>query len=928
MDERISTEGTSSGTSLGDQLLTTKLYVPLVKPNLVTRRRLTERLNEGAKGKLTLVSAPAGFGKTTLLGEWSLQSEVPIAWVSLDNGDNDLGRFLAYLVAALSSLRPDTAEDVLEPLHLPQPPPIESVLTALINDIATIPKDFALVLDDYHVVEARPVHDAVAFLLEHLPPQMHLIMASRTDPPLPLARLLAGGHLTKLSAADLRFTPEEAVAFLNEAMSVDLSPEDVAALEERTEGWIAGLQLAALSMQGRQDIPDFVAAFAGSNRYVLDYLAEEVLRKQTENVQTFLLETSVLDRLSGPLCDAVTGRDDGQATLEDLERANLFLVPLDDERRWYRYHHLFSGFLRERLRRGYSERIPDLHRRACGWYERNELPGEAVGHALAAGDTEWAANLVERIARTTLRRGELNTVRRWLEALPEELVCARPRLCLSGAWYYLATGRLDEVEPYLKKVEHGLDGGNGARIAVPEEGSIEPGKDEDSREILGEAATIRAAAVSLKGDSSRAIDLARRADALLTEGNLFLRAIIAASLGFSYRAEDDVASASRAFAEAATISRSAGSTYVALLASKHLTELLLVQGRLRAAADVCRQALDLAIESGRRLPASGVAHVGMGELLREWDELDAATNHLRQGIQLGERGGDVELVIDGHVALARVQQALGNEAEAAHTLQSAKRLAEKHGTDAWVTRVKAWQARLWVAHNDRWAAARWSEECGLSIEDELSYPRELEHITLARVLIAQDKHDEAARFLERLLKAAEMGGRWGRAIEILTLKAVVLQAQGDEPGAMAPLQRALALAEPEGYVRTFANEGSPMVYLLKRLLKSQKTHSASTQRRASPEYAGKLLLATLGQDASRSTGAGARERAELLVEPISEREVEVLRLLASGISNQEIAAKLFVSLDTVKTHLKHIYGKLGVHNRAQAVARAEELDLI
>jgi LuxR family maltose regulon positive regulatory protein len=917
VEERISTEDTPSGTSLGDQLLTTKLYAPFVKPNLVTRRRLTERLDEGAKGNLTLISAPAGFGKTTLLGEWILQSESPIAWVSLDEGDNDLGRFLAYAVAALDSLQPGVAEDVLEPLHSPQPPPIESILTALVNDIATIPGDFALVLDDYHAIEARPVHDAVAFLLDHMPPQMHLIMTSRTDPPLPLARLLARGHLTKLSAADLMFTPEEAVVFLNEAMGVDLSSEDVAALEERTEGWVAGLQLAALSMQGRQDIPDFVAAFAGSNHYILDYLGEEVLRKQSENIQSFLLETSVLDRLSGPLCDAVTGRDDGRATLEDLERANLFLVPLDDDRRWYRYHHLFSDFLRERLRRTYSEWIPALHRRACGWYERNELPGEAVGHALAAGDTEWAANLVERIARTTLRRGELNTLRRWLEALPEDLVCVRPRLCLSGAWYSLATGQLDEVEPYLSKVEDKLDGGNGGRSAVAEEG---PG--EDAREILGEAATIRAAAVSLTGDSSRAIDLARRADALLTEGNLFLRAIIAASLGFAHRAEGDVASASRAFAEAATISRSAGSTYVALLASKNLTELLLVQGRLRAAADVCRQALDLALERGKRLPASGVAHVGMGELLREWDELDAATDHLLQGIELSERGGDVELVIDGHVALARTQQALGDQAEAADTLQSAQRLAQRRGTDEWVARVKAWQARLWVAQGDRWAAARWSEECGLSVEDELSYPRELEHITLARVLIAQAKHDEAVRLLERLLRAAEACGRWGRAIEILTLKALILQAQDDEPGAVAALQRALALAEPEGYVRTFANEGAPMVSLLS----SRKTQPASTQRGASPEYVGKLLLATLGRDAPPS--AGARGRSRLLVESISEREVEVLQLLASGISNQEIAAKLFVSLDTVKTHLKHIYGKLGVHNRAQAVARAEELGLI
>lgn len=905
-------------------MLTTKLYVPFVKPNLVTRRRLIERLNEGSRGKLTLVSAPAGFGKTTLLGEWSLQGELPIAWVSLDEGDNDLGRFLAYLVAALGSLWTGVGKDALEPLHSPQPPPIESVLTALVNEIAAIPEDFALVLDDYHAIEARPVHDAVTFLLEHLPPRMHLIMVSRTDPPIPLPRLLARGYLTKLATADLMFTPEEAITFLNKAVGVELSPEEVAALEERTEGWIAGLQLAALSMQGRRDVSDFVAAFAGSNRYILDYLGEEVLRQQGEDIQNFLLETSILDRLSGPLCDAVTGRDDGQATLEELERVNLFLIPLDDERRWYRYHHLFSDFLRERLRRSYAGRIADLHRRACGWYERNELTGEAVGHALTAGDTERAASLVEKIARTTLRRGELNTLRRWLEALPEDMVCARPRLCLSGAWYSLATGRLDEVESYLSKVENELDSASGNRIAVLEEDPGGLGK--ETREMLGEAATIRAAAVSLRGASARAIELAHRAEALLTEGNLFLRAIIAASLGFAHRDEGDVASASHSFARAAEISQSAGSTYVALLASKNLTELLLVQGHLREAADVCRQALELAMERGHRLPASGVAHVGMGELLREWDELDAATDHLRQGIELGERGGDVELVIDGHLALARTQQALGDDARAAETLRSAERLAIKQGTDAWLARVKAWQARLWVAQNDRWAATRWSEACGISAEGELSYPREFEHITLARVLIAQDRHDDAARLLGRLLKAAEAGGRWGRVIEILTLEALVLQSRGDDPGAVGALQRALALAEPEGYVRTFANEGAPMGALLKRLFRSQKAKSQGAQRGASPEYVGKLLLAALGRDAVPPTGG--RGRAGLIVEPMSGREVEVLRLLASGISNQEIAAKLFVSLDTVKTHLKHIYGKLGVHNRAKAVAKAAELDLI
>jgi LuxR family transcriptional regulator, maltose regulon positive regulatory protein len=923
VEERISTAGVSSGTSLGDPLLTTKLYVPSLKPDLVARRRLTERLNQGVRGRLTLISAPAGFGKTTLLGEWSLQSELPIAWVSLDEGDNDLGRFLTYLVAALGNMRTGVGEDVLEPLHSTQPPPMESILTALVNETTTLPEDFAVVLDDYHAIEAPQVHDAVAFLLEHLPPQMHLIIASRTDPPLPLARLLGGGHLTKLSAAELRFTLEEAVAFLNDTMGVELSPEDVATLEERTEGWIAGLQLAALSMQGREDLSGFIAAFTGSNRYVLDYLAEEVLQKQAESVQRFLLETCILDRLSGPLSDAVTGRSDGQTMLEKLERDNLFVVPLDDERRWFRYHHLFSQFLLKELRRIRPGVVPDLHRRACDWFEREGLVAEAVSHAFAAGDSERAANLVEHIARTTLRRGELSTLRRWLEELSEDLVCSRPRLCLFYAWYNLATGQLDAIEPYLSKAELGSDAEDESlMITVGEGDTQEPFGGEDSSEILGEVTTIRAAVAGLQGESSHAMDLSRRATELLTEDNQFLRCIIAASQGFAHRNRGDVAAASQAFAETAALGRSVGATYVALLAYKHLAELRMVQGRLRAAAEVCHQAFELVTERGKRLPASSAAHVGMGKLLREWNQLDTATRHLMEGIELGERGGNVEIVFDGHLALARTRHASGDRVGAADALENARRLAERHGISAWAARVGAWQARMAAAQGDYWTGVRWSEECGLHVEDELSYPREFEHITLARVLIARDQHDDALGLLDRLLRVAEAGGRGGRVVEILVLKSLGLQAQPRMDDAVAVLERALALANPEGYVRTFADEGAPMVALLEQFLKARKAQLSSAGQDVSPEYVAKLLTA-LGH-----TGVRVRGATGLFVDPISEREIEVLRLLALGTPNREIAARLYVSLDTVKSHLKHVYNKLGVHSRTQAVARAKELDLI
>jgi LuxR family transcriptional regulator, maltose regulon positive regulatory protein len=909
------TASNPGGATLGDPLLTTKLYVPSVQSNLVSRLRLTERVNEGMGGRLTLVSAPAGFGKTTLLGEWALQSRLPMAWVSLDEGDNDLVRFLTYVVSALGDLHEDFGvAGVLDPLHSPQPPQIEAILTVLVNEMAAIPGDFSLVLDDYHAIESRTVHDAVTFLLDNLPPQAHLLIASRTDPPLPLARLLARGHLTKLSSVDLRFTPEEAIAFLNEAMGVNLSREEVAALEERTEGWITGLQLAALSMRGREDLQDFITAFTGSNRYVLDYLAEEVLRKLDEKVQDFLMETSILDRLSGPLSDAVTGRSDSQAMLEKLERENLFVVPLDDERRWFRYHHLFSQFLMKELRLTKPESLPILHRRACDWFEREGLAAEAVSHALAADDSVRAANLVERIARTTLRRGELSTLRRWLEELSEDLVCARPRLCLFYAWYYLATGRLKAIEPYLSRAEHGS--------CAPEKPSEERGeRDEDPREILGEVTTIRAAVAGLRGEPALAMDLSRRATELLTEGNQFLSCIIAASRGFAYRSRGEVDAAIGAFAEAAALSRSVGATYVALLADKHLAELRMVQGRLRAAADVCRQALELVAERGKRLPASSAAHVGMGKLLREWNELDAATGHLREGIELGERGGNVEIVLDGHLTLARVKEARGDHLGAAGELETARRLAERQEAGRWVASVSAWQATLWAKQGDRWAASRWLAECGLSVEEDLGYLREFEHITLARVLLTLDEHDDAARLLERLLGAAEAGGRAGRVVEVLVLESLLFSARNDEPRALDALRRALARAEPEGYIRTFVDEGAPMAAMLKRLLRVSGDPKGGGGSEVSPEYV-RRLLAVL---ASPGSTPGL---AELLIEPVSERELEVLRLAASGASNREIAANLFLSLDTVKSHLKHVYNKLGVHSRAQATARARELDLI
>ena len=917
---------------MSGQLLTTKLYIPQARPNLISRPRLSKRLGEGMNRKLTLISAPAGFGKTTLLSGWCmihLVDERPLAWIALDEDDNDSSRFLSYLVAALQTIEADIGEAALLSLRSPQPPPIESLLTALINEVAAIPNDFALVLDDYHVIEAEPVHDAVTFLLEHMPPQMHLIIASRTDPPLPLSRLRTRGQLTEIRAADLRFTPEEARAFLRDVMALELSTRDIEALEERTEGWIAGLQLAALSMQDREDISGFIAAFTGSNRYVLDYLAEEVLQKQPERVQTFLLQTSILDRLSGALCDAVTGGADGQAMLERLEQANLFTIPLDQQRRWYRYHHLFSDFLRDRLQQIQPERVPELHRRAAGWFENQGLVTEAMGNILAAEDFEWAARLVEQNRVAMITRGELNTLLGWLEVLPDVLVRSRPPLCLAYAWVLVLTGQVDAAEVRLRDAEVALGVGCESPTEAPKTSQAEPDEAKERAEILGEVAAARVEVARMRGDIPSAIDLSHRALEIMPEENLLLRGVVALNLGSAYWISGNVAAASRASSEAATMSQAAGNVYLALVALRGLALVKAAQGRLQEAVETYRQAQQLADEQGERiLPAAGYAHVGMGELLYEWDDLEGAERQLLEGVELGERGGPVIMLLDGYIALSRVKLAQGEENAALDRILKAQQLAQRHNITLVVAKLAAHQARLWLVQGNLAAAVRWAQGSTLSVDDELSFQREFEHATLARVLIAQDKPGEALRFLERLLGAAEADERVGSLIGILALEALALQAAGDVAEAVNALAGALSLAEPEGYVRTFVDEGAPMAALLLRVLETQKEgRLTTTLANISPEYISKLLAAIDGKTAP-PTRMSPRRTAGSLVEPLSERELEVLRLIASGASNRDIARKLFVSLATVKTHINNTYRKLEVHTRTQALARATELKLL
>jgi LuxR family transcriptional regulator, maltose regulon positive regulatory protein len=906
-------------------LLETKLYVPRSRRGLVLRPRLIERLDLGTASTLVLVSAPAGFGKTTLLTEWlaarpaALADERLAAWLSLDRGDNDPASFWAYVIAALRTVASGVGESALALLDAPQPPPIETVLTTLLNDLSAVPGEIVLVLDDYHVIEARDVQDGMAFLLDHLPPWLHVVIAGRADPALPLARMRARGELAEIRAAELRFTANEAAAYLNEMMGLHLTARDVAALEGRTEGWIAALQLAALSIQGRDDVAGFIAGFAGDDRYVVDYLAEEVLARQSDRVQTFLLQTSILGRLSGPLCDAVTGQGGGKGMLEVLDRGNLFLISLDGRRRWYRYHHLFADVLHARLLDEQPGQVPDLHRRASEWYEQNGELSEAVRHALAAVDFERAADLVELAIPAMRRTRQEAKLRGWLEVLPDEVVQVRPVLSVYFAGALLIGGQLEGVERRLRDAERWLDPATGAR-----EGSQAPSAEmvvadeEEYRRLPAVIEMYRAGQALARGDAPGTVRHAQRAIELALDDDHLCRASTAGLLGLVYWGSGDLEAGHRAYSACVEGLRRAGFVADILGCSIALADIRSTQGRLGESLRTFEQALQLAGEQGGSvLRGTADMYVGMSEVARERDDLHAATQLLLRSQEPGEQTGLPQNRYRWRVAMARVREAEGDLGGALDLLNEAERL---YVSDFFpnVRPVPALRARVWIAQGRLGEALGWAREQGLSVDDDLSYLRELEHITLARVLMARYQDEraersihEATRLLERLLSAAEAGGRTGRVIEILVLRALAHQALGDIPAALGSLERAVTLAEPEGYVRVFADEGPAMAALLRAAAKQ------GTRR----DYVRRLLAAASGPEHSTPTE-------QALIEPLSERELDVLRLLGTELDGPAIARELMVSLNTMRTHTKNIYTKLAVTNRRAAVRRATELDLL
>jgi LuxR family transcriptional regulator, maltose regulon positive regulatory protein len=911
-----------------DVLLATKLHVPRPQPGFVPRPRLVEALGEGLARRLILVCAPAGSGKTALLADWAPSGHRPMAWLSLDAADNDPVRFWRHTVAALDRARPGIGERVGLLLGPPAPASFEGLVTALINDLAAQPDDgeVLLVLDDYHLIDAQPVHASLAFLLEHLPPGLHLVLASRADPPLPLARLRAGGQLAELRAADLRFSAEEAAALLRESAGADLPAGAVAALADRTEGWVAGLQLAALSLAGQADPAGFVAAFSGSHRYVLDYLAQEVLDRQQEELHTFLLETSLLERLSGGLCDAVTGRDDSQAMLERVERAGLFLVPLDEVRGWWRYHHLFADLLRVRLQQQRPGRVPALHRAAAAWCEDHGLADDAVRHALAAGDPAWAARLVERYADAFLLHSEDATLQRWLAGLPAGLAGSRPRLLLAQARLALLSHRAEAAEVALDAAERALASAPGVA-------------DEPFEPSVGRAASLfanipaaiayeRAVLAALRGDAEHAIVFASQALANLGEGEWMLASHVGGYLGVAEWLRGRLAEAERALSSSIGQWRAAGQPTVIARGSYRLGQVQRAQGRLDAALGIYRQALDITAPPGRTaLPAAGIAYVGLAEVAYQRNELDTALGHVSEGIGACRQMNFTQPLATGLATLAWIRQAHGDAPGAREAMEEARQAGTGPGVAALLDPVPAQLARLQLAQGDVAAAARWARQRGLGPDDEPGYPREPEYLVLARVLLAQDRPGAALALLERLHAAAVSQDRAGSVIEIQALQALALAAAGEETAAVDALAGALTLACPQGYVRVFADEGPPMAALLGALVAAQRAEQAAA--RGVPLGCLARVLGAFGEKAAApGAGRGAVAVVPGLVEQLTARELEVLALLAAGAPNPRIAEQLVVSLDTVKKHVSHLLGKLGAANRTEAVTRARQLGLI
>ena len=923
-------------------LLQTKLFIPPVRTKLVNRPRLIKRLNDGLSTKLTLIAAPAGFGKTTLVCSWlnGLGEQVAgegkqgrdlikVGWVSLDERDNDAALFWHYVIAAFQTIVPSLGSTIQPLLESSAALSQEMVVTQLINEVVgnlqtgDTKLRVLLILDDYHLITNPDIHAGLNFLLDHLPPMLHLVITTRADPPLKLSYRQGRSEINPIRASDLSFTNEEAVEFLNAQMGLGLSQKDISILKSRTEGWAAGLQLAALSLQEQADRHQFVLDFAGDDRYIADYLIDEVLQTQPAHIQDFLLKTAILNQLSASLCADLTGQKESQSILGQLERHNLFLSPLDNRREWYRYHSLFENLLRQRLQETLKEsEIADLHKRASEWYEENGEVIESVDHAMLGKDFSRAAQLIVQWSGEIFQQFKLNALVGWIQVLPQSLIERQPVLSMIYAWALLALGKTKAVEDCLDSFEERI----GVRTENVTRGRLKE-LDPEIRGAIIEVTVIRSVIAINQFNIQKTLEWCQAVEPYLkddSQPHLFnptsaLRTVILFNLGLSHELTGDSISSQKAFEEAAALSSEQKNANILTMSIAHLGQLQMLQGNLRQAEKTYLQALKLGAEvTGQQSPLAAIAEIGLGNLFYEWDDLKKSENHFKAGIALADRWKHAESLLNSTLGLARLKYAQGDTPGTFALIQDLVVLLEELGAKMLLPLVEAFRARMWVSEGKLTEAEQWIEAKNLAVDGELSYLQENDYITFVRLLMAQKSYSDADSLIVRLLDFSGRAARITRVLELMILQAIVKYEQGNSVQAEKIIRSALKMAAPEGYQRLFLDEGTAIASLLYQVIASQETSV----------YAEKLLKALGYPKADQGKKQLAGDSTDSLIEPLSQREIDILQCLAEGLSNREIAHRLIISLSTVKTHTRNIYIKLGVNSRTQAIAQARAWGII